>query len=303
MISLAPLRYARVLKADRGPIDRIEYTRLVLGGRGVYQANAFLSDRLNLQRPGNRVFSAADGTGTHESGMVARYKAISEAIERWALYYLLQSGHGKACGFDTDPTSTGMAAYPGLFAWQARGRALTEAAERFCLVGWWAGDLADRNLQERILGIRGIEIENPVSRDRVVLVWSNAPNGYRAYGFAGAKRLDSAYGKAVVELERARAALGRFFKENPGFEEEDLETLENPFERRIVYYALPAGHEIFMSRVTARKTPKPCPRSQIKPVVDCRINGPWNRYATVWRVLYPMATRDYLRDYLNTFYW
>lgn len=301
-MNLAPIRYARILSRDRGPIERIEYGRVTVCGREMYQAGAFLSPWLNLKRQTLALFGTADGSGTHRSAMMARFMAVSEALERWALYYLNQAGlHGLA-DLKRDYTSTGMAAFPGLWDGQARRRALAEAAERFCLVHWWHGDLATQRYAGATADVDAVEIENPVSRDHVLLTWSRSRDGLVAYGFGAGRRTQQAYWKAVVEMERCKAALDAFYLKNPGFTTEDLSTLQNHQERRIMYFALPEGHHAFRIRLNQRPHERMRIRN-IRPTVDRRIDGPWSQYATVWRVLFPMATGEYLDEGQNFFYW
>lgn len=300
-MNLAPLRYARVLIGQDGPIERITTTRLVMGQKPFIQANAWLSQHLNLERPPACLFGDADGTGTHGTAIVARHKAISEALERWALYYLQQSGNTARNGLKVDPSTTGMAAFPGLFAKQARLRALAEAIERFCLVGWWEGMLRSRPLGHAGGADAGIEIENPISGHRMVVVSKRCDGGFFTYGFACRKSLKAALHPAVIEMERSASVLSRFHASNPGFQIDDLETIENALERRVLYFSLQEGHRQFESRVQA---PGPgWSGKEPRPVVDTELRGPWSRYATVWRVLYPTQTNRHLRDVANYFYW
>lgn len=301
-MNLAPLRYARVMSRHNGPLERIDYSRTEVLGRNLCQARAYLSRHLNLRKEKPQLFSDADGTGTHSSALVARHMAISEAMERWALYYLDRIGHGEAYGLDRDPTSTGMAAYPGLFARAARKRALAEAAERFCLVAWWNGELPEAQLPVRERDVEAIEIANPASGDHVVLVWKKGRHGTWAYGYAADRKLGRARDKAVIEMERANTALGSFFADNPGFEAGDLETVHHPQERRILFFALPEGHRLFQKHLR-RKKRDAYHTDALKPLVDTRLYGPWDRYAIVWRVLFPMPTRDYLGPDTEVFFW
>lgn len=301
MISLAPLRYARILLKHYGPIERLEYGRVQVGEETLYQANASLSSHLNLQRPALRIFGDADGTGTHQAAILARHKAISEAIERWAVYYLNQVGMTQLHGLAEDPSTTGVAAYPGLVARQARERAYAEAVERFCLVGWWEGDLRSRDLGLPRKDLEAIEIENPLSGHRVVVVWQKCRRGFYAYGFSGSRRLSEALWKAEVEMARATDALSGYFRDNPGFVMDDLSTVDHILERRVLYFSQPEGHREFRTRIES--SAKSTEWRRLKPLVDGEIPGPWSRYATVWRVLFPMPTRAYLNRHSSFFYW
>jgi hypothetical protein len=301
MINLAPFRYSQVLTTQQGPIERIEYGRVKIAGHALYHANAYLSGTLHLQKAPLQIYNNADGSGTHRSPILARYLAISEAIERWALYFLNQTNHLKPYGFDVDHSSCGMSAFPGLFKGQARKRAMSEAAERFCLVSWWHGDLPAKRIQVPNYDCEGIEIRNPASRDRVVLLWKELKSGFFVYGFSGSRKFKDACWKADIEMERTSRALQKFFTENPGFEKDDLSVIENHQERRVVYYSLPEGHREFLNRVDG---PQPgTERKKVLPVIDCEVPGPWGKYATVWRVIYPMPTREYLNPKSNFFFW
>ena len=302
MLNLAPLRYAGVLLKDHGPIERIEYGRVKMSGKTVYQANAYLSRHLNLARPRMQVFGQADGSGTHSAAIVARHMAISEAIERWALYFLNQSGLKKGHGLELDDTSTGMAAFPGLLRVQARRRALMEAAERYCLVAWWEGLLRSRSIElDRKAGLEAIEIENPLTSHKVVVLWKKAGQAYAAFVYSAGRTLKKAVVRAEIELERCAGAISHHYQANPGFELDDLDTIANLMERRVLYFSLPEGYREFRARADAPA--KAHQQGDLEAVVDMEIKGPWSRYATVWRVLYPMPTRNYLGPHTNVFYW
>ena len=114
MFSLAPLRYRAVLASDGGPVEFVEEGEATFFGTRYFQANARLKDGL-VPRQAMQIYCNADGSGFHSSPMVARHIAISEALERWAYYETLNSNRRATFGFHLDPSSNGMAAYPGLF--------------------------------------------------------------------------------------------------------------------------------------------------------------------------------------------
>jgi len=284
-MNLALFRYGRILADRGGPVERIDYGPVDVGGNGYCQANAYLSARLNLPREELRVFATADGTGTHRSALVARHMAISEALERWALHHLLRTGPLGPYGLDVDSSSTGFAAFPGLLARQARRRARAEAVERFCIAQWQRGRLGSRPLAAAPDGTGGIEIDNPLGRQRVVLLWRAVAPGCHAHGSAADAALDAAVERARVEMERSATALKRFRLENPGFTEGDLDTIPDPGEREILRRSLPDGHWELLARAAAR--PASVMTGPLRPLVDRSVDGPWRRFAHVWRVLYP----------------
>lgn len=301
-MNLAPIKYARVLSADGGPIDRIASGPLRNRRGEWHQAVATLSPHLNLRKPTVEVFGEADGTGTDRSPMLARFKAVSEALERWALYFLLQCRETERYGLDVDPSSNGMAAYPGLFGFGARRRARAEAAERYTLAAWWEGRLDGRTLEADEEGTHLVQLDNPVSAETVVIVWRRDRHGLYAYGFAADTSLKRAQMRATIEMERSAAAMGAFLTRNPKFGSSDLARIQNWQERRILYFALPEGHEAFQRRLASKRTTKGEAR-RLKPLIDTELQGPWTRYATVWRTLYPMPGKAYLDPAQNFFFW
>lgn len=300
-MNLAPIRYAQVIDREGGPIERLEFGPLRVAGQAVYHANAYLSPRLNLGRPSLQLYHPADGAGTHRSPLLARYMAISEAIERWALEFIHRIKSAREYGFDKDPSSNGMSAFPGAFKWQARRRARAEAAERFCLIAWWNGNLPAREVELGDFPGKALRIFNPVSRHKVLLLWEKRRSGAVVYGFSAATSLTNATWKARVELERSAKAVEDFLVLNPGFGVEDLSIIRDVHERRALYFAMPEGYNRFLER-TSRNQPEP-PKTNIRPQVDREIPGPWSKYATVWRTLYPMPTREYLDSRSNFFFW
>jgi hypothetical protein len=301
-LNLAPIKYARVMADEGGPIERVGLAPLRNRREGWHQASAYLKGDLHLRKASVEVFGDADGTGTDRSPMIARFKAISEALERWALYCLLQLGETAHYGLDVDPTSNGMAAYPGLFRLSARRRAREEAVERFCLANWWIGQLAAREVGTEPDATRVIQLENPLTSASVVLVWRKDRHGLYAYGFAAARSLQQARLRASIELERSATALGAYLTRNPKFGPADLPLIKNWQERRILHFALPEGHEAFQRRLTTPPSPS-LSAKRLKPLVDTELLGPWTRFATVWRVLFPMPGTAYLDPKELFFFW
>jgi hypothetical protein len=71
-------------------------------------------------------------------------------------------------------------------------------------------------------------------------------------------------------------------------------------ERRSVFFSTEAGFELFSERVAASpRTPQVTPRV----VFDGRIDGPWSRYADVWRVAFEPPSRRFLKRDAQYFLW
>jgi hypothetical protein len=287
MLSFAALRYRNVLAIHGGPVARIESGTFPVRGRRVFQANASLTDGLVRKRtPG--LYGKADGTGTHPVASIACHKAVSEALERWAFYATVRSDRAADYGFDIDPSSNGMSAYPGLLRRQARRSAVLEAVERFCLIGWWEGRLEGRLFDTDWPGVNAVAIDGPFGGVTVVTFARTEWGGY-AYGHAAEESFSGACERAVVELARHEWVLRAAWLATVGGEKRAPATL---FERRCVYFATDEGHELFQQRL-AGKASGAVPRPEI--ICDRDIPGPWDDYATVWRFALRPPTDGYLR--------
>lgn len=297
MLTLAGLRYRNILSVHGGPISHIQTGETAVFGRTMFQCNVHLDPSVLPPRQRCVIFGDADGTGTHRVAMVARHMAVSEAIERWAFRVVSASEDRVLYGFDADRSSSGMAAFPGLFAYQSRQRALHEAIERHSLIAWWEGKLSGRIRDAEWPGVSALEIDSPSAEARTVIVFKRCDPGFFAYGHAAAPSFHGACERAVVELSRNEYVLRRYWlaggpqtRPRPG----DL------FERRCLFFSSPEGHELFLEKARAAVTPPPGPPEV---VFDGEIPGPWSKYATVWRVVLKPATDAFLANTERYFFW
>jgi len=287
MISVAPFRFRNVLASAGGPVARIETGLLPVRGRQVFLANATLIDGLVRKEP-MCLFSDAHGSGTHCEALVARHKAVAEAMERWAFHRLVRSDRAADFGFDIDPSSTGMAAFPGIFRRQARRLAVLEAIERWTLIAWWDGMLPASPISTDWPGVSAITIEGPPGGVTVV-VWAKSPWGGYVYGHAAEESLGAACEHAVVELARHEWVMrGRWLRETA---ETKATAPANLFEQRCLFFAGDEGHALFLDRVAAR----PRGAAPMKPEIICDafLPGPWSRYAAVWRFAFRPPSAAY----------
>lgn len=289
-LNLAPVRFRRACAPD-GPIARVEWTTLGLYGVSICQANAWLKQGL---RPPRRkgMYSDADGTGSASTPAVARHKAISEALERWAFDVSFGGPERVRFGFDLDPTSSGMAAFPGIVSSAARRAALAEAIERSCLIAWSAGLANSRRASTEWPGIDAVEIESPAGGSCVIL-YRRSPAGFYVYAHAAANSFTGACERALVELGRNERVMARTQGSSTPVQPANL------FERRCMYFAGEEGHERFLRRIGVRSRGTWRPRL----VVDTEIHGLWSAYATVWRVLFQPPVENFLSDDLDFFLW
>lgn len=299
MINLAGLRYRKIFASEGGPIDRVETSDVLLEGRRLFQSNAFLrSEFIAAQRKKRSVYSEASGSGTHSSPLVARFMAISEALERWAYGAKALSPDRATYAFDVDPMSNGMAAFPGLFARQARRNAHFEAVERFNIIAWWEGLLPAREAATEWPGVNALILGDD-SDSVTVIVHKDSGNGVYSYGHAAAGDFTSACRKAMIELGRHEYVVRshRFAQSLGGVVAAPPVDL---LERRSLFFASEEGHETFLRRIGSRPTgAKPVRRVAF----DGTIPGPWTKYADVWRVVYHPVSARYLTNEERYFLW
>jgi ribosomal protein S12 methylthiotransferase accessory factor YcaO len=287
MLSLASLRYRNVLSRNGGPVAGVEFGIVPVRGRQVTLANAWLTPGLTPKRH-LALFSDANGTGTHRVPAIARHKAISEALERWAFHDTVRSERAAEFGFDVDPSTNGMAAFPGLLRRQARRAAVLEAVERFSLISWWDGKVQGRVFDTDWPGVSAIAIDGPFGGVTVV-VWARTEWGGYVYGHAAEESFGAACERAVVELARHELVMRGWWLAFVGGEKR---VATNIFERRGLYFASDEGHEDFLRHVRCRATgAAPVPDV----ICDSDLPGPWDEYATVWRFALRPPSDGYLR--------
>ncbi len=299
MLSLAAFRYRNVLTAAGGPVERLEITDAAVLGERAFLANAYLKKELIGQPEASAVFSEANGSGTAASPMVARFMAISEAMERWAYSQLHASSERHKYGFHVDPSSNGMAAFPGLFSRQARQGALMEASERYNLLNWWEGRLAALESDTPWSGVRAATICSEAPGITVIL-FKRTEAGFVAYGHAAAMDFESACRKAATEMHRHEQVVAHFALTHAGKIRDQLPADAHPIERRSLFFALEEGHELFVERLRSHPTKT---ASAPKLVYDGPIPGPWTQYADVWRVVYTPPSDRFLGMDENYFMW
>jgi hypothetical protein len=295
-MNLAPLRYRRVLSAQGGPVRSLECGTTTVMGQRVFQANAYLRDDLRSRSIPNVVFGNPDGTGTASRPAVARHKAVSEALERWAHRVLHQSPEGACYGFQIDPSSNGMAAFPGVFPWEARTLALAEAAERYSLIAWWSGATDAWPVGEVWPGVECFRLENQISHHEVVILHALAGPGLHAFGFGAGDNQHKACLHAAVELVRSQYVLQRHARLVRHGRQVPVRGL---FERRFLHFSSDQGHAEFRQRLERPKWRSVEPRI----VFDGEIPGPWSDFACVWRVALEPASHDFLSPIDTFFFW
>jgi hypothetical protein len=298
MLNLASLRFRQVLAENGGPLARVSCREISLLGGRWFEANAYLRAEHAVGLWPRHVFGSASGSGTDRSPLVARFKAVSEAMERWAHWTASRSANAARYGFDVDPSSNGMAAFPGLFARQARAAALQEAIERFNLLNWWEGRLAVRAAAVPWRGVDAFVIESTTPGATVIL-HHRSRHGHHTFGHAARPTFVAACEAAAVEMERHEAAVGYYVSAAGGRGQPAPDEM-HPIEQRSLFFASDEGYEAFRERIDSRpRGARPTPRMAF----DGAVPGPWNHYAHVWRVLFEPPSRRFLSCERDYFLW
>ena len=295
MFSLAALRYRNVLTSQGGPVERITTGMLSVCERRLFQANATLRPNLREKRAVT-IYGDCDGTGIHRSPGIAWQKAVSTALESWAFHSTSRASRAAEFGFDVDPSSNGLSAFPGLLAIQARRKAMLEAVERFCLIAWWEGRTTGQLLETDWPGISALAIDGPFGGVTVIAFARTEWGGY-AYGHAAEESLGAACEGAVIALARHDHMLRAFRLTSAS----GLGTAPaTVFERRALFFATQEGYDLFSQRL--HRSPSGPPP---KPVVICdrEIPGPWTDYATVWRFALRSPSDGFLNGGPRYFFW
>jgi hypothetical protein len=297
VLSLAGYRYRNVLESVGGPVSRVSLREFSVYGRPMYQANAWLADKLAGRRSKYVLYGNADGTGTADTPMVARHMAISETMERWAYRAKVHAADRELYGFDLDESSNGMAAFPGFFNTEARRRALLEAVERSSVIAWWEGLIDGELRPTEWPGIQALVLPSLIDVGVTVVAFREVRPDCFAYGQGAAQTYFGACERAVMELARNEYALG-LRRVSLGLAEEAAPT--DLFERRCLFFSQPEGHAMFVERLH-RKMPAAAFKSAI--ICDTEVEGPWSEFASVWRVLVRVPNSEFLADSEKYFFW
>lgn len=295
-LNLAPFKYRNIFSKDGGPINRLSVAFWERPSRPPeFEAVAFLSPELVPQWYKNSaIYSEGHGSGTHKIRNIACYIAMSEAMERWAYFVASDSPQHRLFGFDIEPNTNGMAAFPGLIKTPARKRANWEAVERWSIVEWWHDKLPAILSPGSSRNSGAIYISQPFNGCHTVITWSQIASGGTVYGFAAADTPETALNKASIEQARNIIVLEQFYKGSRCLSEDFIADEKNfIYDRRLIFFASSHGSDIFWKKAMSSSKLHTIPEPPAK-LIDCEINGLWSRYAIVWRILYKQTSYEHL---------
>lgn len=251
------------------------------------------------------VYSNHHGTGSSRIPILAKYKALSEALERWAVTTCLNDPHlGSVTGMDIEPSSSGFAAFPRPLKRFARTHALNEACERWSLIGFWDGKLAAepipseliRKIGEGICRVTsdemdGIVLSLPNLGRFATIVWTYGKNHSPAYGFSARQSISDSIEASLIELFRNQFVAQRWTAQFSHSLNAEKATL-NLYDERFLYFISIDGQQSFLDKVHFAKLRSKTENDPGKPLVDKAVVGEWSRYAHVWRVLFQNQVDD-----------
>jgi hypothetical protein len=282
--------FYRELLGDNEFIDPPDFFKVeILTGEVLFEAVCSLKKNLRPNWVSNsEVYNNRDGSGTSLYKNIAVYKAISEALERWAFYETAESISSKEFCFDIHPTTTGMASYPGLTTKRARENAIMEANERWALHEFWRGNLPIREHFNSIENLRHFEIVTPINNCNVSLL-SYSKNGQHLYAFAADKNLEKSFQHALIELARNIRVMAKIDSKS-----KSLDSFKEISDKRLFYFSTEFGHELFNQKIMSSSK-----SINVKPteICDQELKGPWNKYTKVWRYLYANSYPENEDDY------
>lgn len=288
MFNLAPWFY-RDLLDENNILDKPEFFETILLNEvNCYEAVISLKNEL---RPHwlvkSDIYRDCDGSGTSKYKNIAVYKSLSEALERLAFYELVDLGHKEYC-FHLNPTTTGMAAYPGITGSQARFNAKMEAIERWAIHEFNRAHLPIKKHKTDIQNLDHYEIIVPFTDVRVSLL-SYVQNSIHIYGFAGGKNLKHSFEKSLIELDRNIRVLLKAYSDEKG-----NRNYQATVDRTIMYFSRQEGYLNFQEKIA--KAPRKIVNTDPVVLCDLELKGIWSKYTKVWRYLLEESYYDCRED-------
>jgi hypothetical protein len=262
----------------------MESGKFFVRGQPWIQTNVFLKKGLTPCRE-TGLYANADGTGASRDAITAKHMAISEAMERWAYHATVNSDMASEYGFDIDPSSNGMAAFPGLLARQARRRAYLEAVERYSIMCWWSGQVEGTLISTDWPGVDAVLINGPAG-GITAITFTKVQEGQYAIGHAADESIGGACEKAIVEMER-HAKVVRYWHTGRSA----TCVPQNVLESRSIFFSTEEGFALFKARIGTKPT---LPQPEFEVVCDREVPGPWSEFATVWRVAFRPPNMEFL---------
>lgn len=288
-------RLLRFLDPHLGPvISLISVPYPSYWSRKLWHSRAVLAPNLIL-RHGSKV-CAQGGSGWDKEKQKSQSKAITEAIERWALFYYSTSP--EKAGLDIDNTSTGFAALPEEYGEERlRVNSYCEALERWVLNA--IGERPDLRFESVPIDdgeLAGLfkEFKGQLYCYRTAFDISDAgfPSSRKAFfsiclfktreggvlpGSACGVEPDMVMGRAMTEAFMHARAFERLKKHKPA-------DIVDILEQRIVFFGKdPEGFSKISNRLLSGRSADNFKKPEI--LFSKRLPGPWDPEISVYRII------------------
>lgn len=285
----------RFLNPQTGPVVSIVSVPYPsIWRRKLWHSRAALHPQYVLRR-GSKVMDSC-GSGWSTDKQESQSKAITEAVERWALAHF--SEFPEKAGLDIDNTSTGFAALPASFSKDhLRQNAYCEALERWTLDSLWN----DSNIpiervipEERTLHSLFDKFHGHLHCFRAIFdatdidFFSSNPIVFYLCLFetqeggvlpGSACSIDSkkAEQRALTEAFMHALAFDRLRKQNPA-------TITDILEQRICFFGKdPLGYKTLEAHLKINGTITILQKPNM--IFSLELQGPWNPEIAIWRVI------------------
>lgn len=283
-VNLAAIKYRSILTSADGPIARTRVIDNSLSESSHFEVQIWLKPELKSPTvEASELYGNCDATGTDEFLHIATWKAISEALERWAYHHLLLHERSKY-GMNIDRTTTGFAALPAWPKSAVKKIAYGEALERWAISNWWQENLTCE-IQHSTDAANVAVIKIPESFGYVVITFKKITIdnvSFYSYGFSYGEKFEHAVNKATVEMNRNSLVLANGLKK----------VVHGISDRRLQYFASDEGFHHFKSKMS-RSGPVSGPPDLL---VNSEVDGPWSKFTTVWRCLLPNTNYNWEDD-------
>ena len=277
MINLAPWNYRDLLVTNRIIKSPVFYEINLIDGTHYFESTVTLQEELKPQWVRkSELYKNCDGSGTSVYKNTAVYKAISEALERLAFYELADSEE-KKYSFDLNPTTTGMAAFPGLTCKQSRNNAFAEAIERWAIHEFNKNNIPVIKLNSLIKNLDHYELITPFNKVKVSLLAYNTGSFY-IFGFAGGVNIKHSHDRALIELDRNERVLTKFLKNKV-----EISKISSMTDKALIFYSTNEGYSHFDELIF--NAPKNIKNINPKILCDLELKGFWTKYTKIWRFL------------------
>lgn len=289
MINLAAFKYRKFIL---GTDDAVTDLRIYKDDEErVFNAYAKLTNSLSDAVPVRFViYGNSHGSGASTKQNTAVYKSISEVLERWAYYATKNNVQQiEKYGFDINNTSDGFSCYPELFACRVKKNAYFEALERWLLVEFNEGRLKMSSEQE-YADFKYIycPLYSRFSTCYFTIAYKQIDSKFWVYGFGVRSTLAQSLSQSLVELNRNRRVLSKFYDKNILSKIHETVRDSSVFyvERRLLFFSFAEGFRHFKSLMSNAieldgSLGVNCPL----PSISAKVEGPWSKYAIVWRTL------------------